>query len=515
MAGKPKRMSQIKQLIRLHNQGVGIKTIARELGMSKNTVKSYLTKFEEGKLDPKVLLSLDEPVLEAKLFAGNPSYKEERYIHLKDNLSYLAGELKKTGVTRQLLWKEYREAQPDGYSYTQFCYHLSQYLLAKNPSMVLSHTAGEKLFIDFAGKKLSYVNKETGEVIECQVFVACLPYSDYSFAMAVPSQNIEDFIYALKCCLKELGGVPQTLVPDNLKSAIIKAHKYEPGVNQALEDFANHYNTTVTPTRSRKPKDKALVENQVRLIYARVYAKLRNQTFFDLPSLNQAIAEKVREHNQTRMQQKDYCREEKFLAEEKHLLAPLPATEYEVKYYKELKVAKNNHIYLTNDKHYYSVHYSHIGSRVIVIYTRSMVYIYSNGKRIAVHQRNRRKGAYTTNREHLCSHHRYYLDRSPEYYKAKAKQKSSTLYELFEQLFKQEKYPEQLYRTCDGLLNIQRKTPEGDFERACKLALENKVYSYRFIVNIIENGMTKSSSEPTNQKALPFHKNTRGAGYYR
>ena len=515
MAGKPKRMSQIKQLIRWHGQGVGIKTIARELGMSKNTVKSYLAKFEEGNLDFQTLLTLDEPVLEAKLFAGTPSYKEERYTHLKDNLSYLAGELKKTGVTRQLLWKEYREAQPDGYSYTQFCHHLSQYLLAKTPSMVLSHTAGEKLFVDFAGKKLSYVDKETGEIKECQVFVACLPYSDYSFAMAVPSQNIEDFIYALKCCLKELGGVPRTFVPDNLKSAIVKAHKYEPGVNQALEDFANHYNTTVTPTRSRKPKDKALVENQVRLIYARVYAKLRNQIFFDLSSLNKAIKEKVREHNQTRMQQKDYCREEKFLAEEKYLLAPLPIVEYEVKYYKELKVAKNNHIYLTNEKHYYSVHYSHIGSRVVVIYTRSMVYIYSKGERIAVHQRSRRKGAYTTNREHLCSHHRYYLDRSPEYYLRKAKHKSILLHRLFEQIFKQQRYPEQLYRTCDGLLSLHRKTPMGDFERACEIALENNVYSYSFVANIIKNGMTKHTPDITNRKNLPLHENTRGAGYYR
>jgi transposase len=508
-------MSQIKQLIQLHKQGKGKKTIARQLGISKNTVKAYLAKFEQGKLDAKHLLSLEDPVLEAKLFAGNPSYKEERYEHLKGKLGYFASELKKTGVTRQLLWKEYREAHSDGYGYTQFCYHLSQYMIARNPSMVLQHNAGEKLFIDFAGKKLSYVDMASGEVIECQIFVACLPYSDYSFAMAVPSQNIEDFIHALKCCLRDLGGVPQTLVPDNLKSAIVKAHRYEPSVNQALEDLANHYRTTVTPTRSRKPKDKSLVENQVRLIYSRVYAKLRNQTFFDIHSLNQAISEKVKAHNQTRMQQKDYCREEKFLAEEKHLLLPLPATEYEMKYYKELKVAKNNHIYLANDKHYYSVHYSHIGSRVIVIYTRSMVYIYAKGERIAAHTRTRRKGGYTTSREHLCSHHKHYLDRSPGYYLEKAKIKSESLYLFFEQLFKQNRYPEQLYRTCDGLLNIQRNAVPEDFDRACGIALENRVYSYQFISNIIKNGMTKNTPEKAKQKPLPEHDNTRGAQYYR
>jgi len=515
MAGKPKRMSQIKQLIQLHKQGKGKKTIARQLGMSKNTVKAYLARFESGQLNTNDLLAIEEPILEAKLFAGNPAYKEERYEHLKSKLGYFATELKKVGVTRQLLWEEYRQTQPDGYGYTQFCHHLGQYLIAQNPSMVLQHQAGEKLFVDFAGKKLSYIDRHTGEGIECQVFIACLPYSDYSFAMAVPTQNIEDFIYAFKCCLRELGGVPQTLVPDNLKSAIIKANRYEPDVNRALEDFANHYGTTVTPTRPRKPKDKALVENQVRLIYNRVYAKLRNHTFFDIHSLNKSIREKVKEHNQTRMQQKEYCREEKFIAEEKNLLAPLPGSEYEIKYYKELKVAKNNHVYLSNDKHYYSVHYSFIGSQVIVIYTRSMVYIYAKGERIAAHLRCHKKGAYTTAKEHLCSHHRHYLDRSPEYYMNKAKVVSTAFYEFVEQLFEQDKYPEQLYRTCDGLFSIQRKAQAKVFDKACCIALENKIYSYHFIVNIIKNKMTETSTETAYQKPLPFHQNTRGAGYYK
>ncbi len=270
MAGKPKRMSQIKQLIRLHQQGVGKKAIARQLGISKNTVKAYLQKIEEGKLDPSTLLIMEEPVLESRLFAGNPSYKEDRYDRFKDSLDYFTKELKKAGVTRRVLWEEYRQTCPEGYGYTQFCYHLNQHILAKTPSMVLDHKAGDKLFVDFAGKKLSYVDAETGELIECQVFVACLPYSDYSFAMAVRSQNIHDFLYALSCCLNELGGVPQTLVPDNLKSAVTKAGRYEPDINTMLEDFANHYGTTVTPARARKPRDKALVENQVKLIYSRV-----------------------------------------------------------------------------------------------------------------------------------------------------------------------------------------------------------------------------------------------------
>jgi transposase len=270
MAGKPKPMSQIKQLLQLHQQGEGKKTIARILGISKNTVKNYLAKIDSLQLSLPVLLALEDPVLEAKFHAGNPAYKEERFEHFKDKLDYFAQELKTTGVNKKLLWDEYKQDYPDGYSYTQFCFHLAQQLVARKPSMVLQHKAAEKLFIDFAGKKLSYIDRNTGEVIYCQVFVACLPYSDYSFAMAVSSQNTEDFLYALGCCLRELGGVPRILVPDNLKSAVIKASRYEPDINRAMEDFANHYHTTVIPARARKPKDKALVENQVKLIYSRV-----------------------------------------------------------------------------------------------------------------------------------------------------------------------------------------------------------------------------------------------------
>ncbi len=515
MAGKPKAMSKIKQLLRLKKLGYTIKSIARNIGMSKNTVKSYLYRIASTQMSIDSLLELDDPVLESKLLAGSPSYKKDnRYEYLKSQFDDYSSELKKVGVTRKLLWQEYRESFPQGYSYTQFCHHLSQCLLAAKPSMVLQHHPGEKLYIDFAGKKLSYIDRDTGEIIKCQVFVACLPYSDYSFAMAVRTQKITDFIYALSCCLKAMGGVAESLVPDNLKSAVIKADRYQPDINRILDDFANHYNTTVTPARVVKPKDKALVENQVKLIYNRVYAKLRNQQFFDLNSLNQAIKEKVLEHNQTRMQQKPYCREEKFLSEEKHKLKPLSEQEFEIKYEKKLKIAKNNHIYLGIDKHYYSVPYTYIGRKATVIFTHTLVQIYLDGKKVAAHQRNYKISGYSTIREHLCSQHKHYLDRSPNYYSSRAKAHSQEFYELINQIFEQDKYPEQLYRTCDGLFSLQRKTDPEQFIAACRIAIEHKNYSYRFIVNILENKMT--STQPKQLKlSLPQHENTRGAAYYK
>ena len=513
MAGNPKSMSQIKQLIQLHQQGKSIKFIARSLTISKNTVKVYLEKVASSKTDIQALLKLDDPILEGEFHAGNPAFKDERYDHFISKLDYFAKELHRKGVTKMLLWEEYRQDYPQGYSHSQFSFHLAQQLIARKPSMVLEHKAGEKLFIDFAGAKLFYIEPKTGQVIYCQVFVACLPYSDYSYALAVKSQCVEDFIYALGCCLRELGGVPQILVPDNLKSAVVKASIYEPDINRALEDFANHHSTTVIPARARKPKDKALVENQVKMIYTRVYAKLRNQQFFDLATLNKAIREKIRDHNQTRMQQKPYCREEKFLADERHLLGQLPEEPFEMKYYREVKAAKNNPIYLTQDKHYYSVPYAYIGSQVKVIYTRIMVHIYAKGTQIAVHIRDYRQGAYTTVKEHLCSHHQHYLDRSPEYYLQKANEKSETLYQLVQLVFEQERHPEHLYRTCDGLLSLQRKTNPDIFNKACKMAIEHKNLSYKFILNILNNKMT-GQQDTKQEQSLPNHKNIRGKEYY-
>lgn len=514
-------MTQIKQLLLLRQQGHGIKMIARTLGISKNTVKSYLIKFDaltdnQGvKQTTKDLVNLANPLLEARFHPGNPAYKDDRYDHFKAHLPFYLKELKGVGVNKQLLWEEYKQQNPPngGYGYSQFCFHLHQQQVASKPSMVLEHQPAEKLFIDFAGKQLGYIDKETGEEIMCQVFVACLPYSDYCFVMAVESQSTTDFLYALSCCLQDLGGVPRALVPDNLKAAVVKANRYEPTINTAMEDFANHYQTTVVPARVRKPQDKALVENAVKLIYSRVYAKLRKLQFFDLHSLNRAIREKVKDHNQTRMQQKPYCREEKFLAEEKPILLPLPIEKFELKSYTELTVAKNNHVYLSENKHYYSVPYRLMGAKVKVIYTKGMVYIFSKGEQVALHIRDYRQGGYTTERMHLCSQHQHYRDRSPAYYIDLAANKSKPLHVLITLIFDQNRYPEQLYKTCDGLLNLQRKTEATLLDKACQMAIDHQNYTYSFVKRVLENKMTDQESAPPD-KPLPEHENIRGKRYY-
>lgn len=515
MAGKTKHMSQIKQLILMHQKGAKIKTIARVLEISKNTVKAYLRKLETLEEIPQKLLMLDDPVLEGRFHAGDPAYCDARYANIEQRLEYYAKELKHRGVTRKLLWEEYRQQTPDGYGLTQFCFHLNQYLLRKIPSMVMEYEPGQKLYVDFAGKTEHYINAATGEMIRCQLFVACLPYSDYGFAIAVPSQKIEDFLYALEQAIIFFGGVTRILVLDNLKSAVTKADKYEPCLNRTLEDFANHYSITVMPTRAMKPKDKALVENHVKMFYTHIHGRMRNEQHFNIESLNEGILRRVVNHNQTRMQRKPYSRMECFLSEEKPLLQPLPAERYELKSYRSYKVAKNNFIYLSSDKHYYSVPYTYIGQRVEVILTRTMVKIYHRGAQIAQHLRNYDiRNLYVFVEAHLCSSHQYYRDRSPDYYIQRARYISASFADFLTCKFSCSAPPETLYRSCEGLIRLAKNTEAKILEMACEKARLNENYSLRYLQNVIKNKTYTEGIVQMDVQPLPSHPNIRGKEYY-
>jgi transposase len=518
MAGIIKRMSQIKQLLQMHRLGMGRKQIARALSVSKTTVKSYLDKVEAGELDIDRLLEMDDPLLQGQFHAGHPSYKDPRYLYLELRINHYVGELSRKGVTKHLLWQEYRQecigSGHEGYAYTQFCYHLNQLMVARSPSAVLIHQPGEKLYVDYAGDKLHYIDFETGMIIDCPVFVASLPFSDYCFAMVCRNQSTEEFVGALVACLTHLGGVPRVLVPDNLKAAVIRANRYEPELNRVLEDFANHYGMAVVPARVSRPCDKALCENQVKLLYSRVYAHLRNRQFFDLVSLREAVERRVREHNQTRMQQKPWCRQERFLALEHPVLGALPDKPFQIKHYRWYTVDKSGRIYLSEDNHYYSVPYCWTGQKVQVIYTASLVSIYVRNECVATHLRDMTPGGYSREKEHLPANHRHWLERSPEYYTGKAGEKSVNLARLFECIFADNRPAEHHYRTCDGLLSLQRKTPADVFERAICVALENEMCTYRSVMNLIRND-AQNRQEQAEEKPLPQHSNVRGKEYYK
>jgi hypothetical protein len=280
-----------------------------------------------------------------------------------------------------------------------------------------------------------------------------------------------------------------------------------------MEDFANHYGFVVIPARVGKPKDKASVENQVKIIYSRVYAKIRDQKFFSLESLNRALSEKTLEHNQTRMQQRDYSRQEKFLADEKHLLRQLPQTDFEVKYYTKLRVGLNNCIYLGRDRHYYSVPHIHIGEEAQIIYTRKTVKIFCRNEQVAIHERKTGFG-YSVIKEHLCSSHRHYGERSPQYYMDMAEKRSASLAELIRRIFDDTRPPEIHYKACDGLLSLSRKTNPVLFEKACLVALEHGITGYKFVKSLLTGNHIFMDTEHDNYKPLPKTDDTRGKAYY-
>ena len=265
MAYKTKDMSAIKQVILRHLQGESNRSIAKSLSMSKNTVNRYISLAEADSMPLRQLVELEDETLDFRFNGGSPAYTDERFKDFLGRLPYFEEQMRHKHMTLQQLWEEYRLEVPDGYGISQFRYHYRQNAVALKGKVatVLKdlHQGGDMLYLDFAGDPMGYVDRETGELVKVQVFVGVLAASDYTFAMAVPSQRTEDFCYAVDCCLQALGGVPRQLVPDNLKAAVIKADRYNPTLNKAFEQLGNHYGCVINPARALHPKDKALVEN--------------------------------------------------------------------------------------------------------------------------------------------------------------------------------------------------------------------------------------------------------------
>lgn len=523
MAGKPVDMSKIKQVLQLNDAVMSNRQIARELDINKETVNNYIRFFKNDSITLKETLRLEDPELEARFRAGNPAYTDPRHQTFLDELPTFKEALRHKHVTRFLVWQEYIDRHPDGYRKSQFFHHLKQHLTASKPTTVLKDTyvPGEKLYVDFAGDTLEYVDISTGEIIKVQVFVACLAYTDYAFAICVPSQRIEDFLYAIAKCVEALDGVPKILVTDNLKSAVTKADRYEPTLSKALEDMGNHYHFATIPCRPYSPTHKGMVENQVKIVYRRVYAKLRNRTFYSLKELNEAVMQKILEHNQTRMQQRPYSREEHFFAAEKDKLSPLPVQSFEMKYSCSLKVRNDGFVYLARDKHSYSVPYIHIGKHALVIYTRSLVKIFIDNNLVATHKRTPGYG-HTYKEEHLASNSLAILSRSPQYYIDKAGQRSEVFRQLINDIFDDLKHrrmpPEFKYKTCDYMLSIARKAPSNEFEQACTIAIENRIYSGKFLLKMIEKLRSEKTlfSDTNQSNPIPTnHENMRGNSYFK
>ncbi len=514
MANKQIEMRKVKKIFKLYTQDISKRTISSQTGISRNTVSKYIDFFQRYKLTGYEVSSMTIEELSI-LFRSEEKPKTTRLSILEQYFPYFDKELKRTGVTRYLLWEEYISKHPDGFGRSQFFYWYSQWRKEVSPVMHFEHKAGDKLFIDFTGKKLTIVDEHTGEIQELEMFVCVLGSSQYTYVEACPSQKKVDFIRCIENALWYYGGVPKALVVDNLRAAVTKSSRYEPKINETFADFAEYYGTTVLPTRAYKPRDKAIVENAVRIIYTRVFAPLRNQTFHDLVSINKAILEQLEQHNNMSFRGRSYSRTSLFKEVESQTLDPLPSKKYELKDYANGTVHKNSHIYLSKDKHYYSAPYQYIGKKVRIVFSNSVVEIYYKQERIAIHTRIRSKYQYSTIDEHIPSFHRFVSEWSPEKFIGWAGHIGEECKYFITKILDKKQHPEQSYKSCLGVLHLAKKVGNSRLNNACKRALSYQAYNYKIIERILEKGWD-TIEEPTEETTeIPYHKNIRGRNYYK
>jgi len=513
MAAKKVDIMELRQLLLLKEKGESNRCCEKLLGIHRNTINHYVRLFRASGLSYTRLLGYDDKAL-TELFPARLTLNTARYSILAGYFSYFERELKRPGCTREVLWREYMNKHPDGYSYSQFNEHLARWRDKVKASGKLIHKVGDKVYVDYTGKKLQITNKHTGELTEVEVFVGILPASQYTYVEATRSQKKEDFISSMNHCLEYFGGVPKAIVTDNLKSAVSKSSKYEAVLNKSLKSLAVHYKTSINPTRAYSPQDKALVEGAVKLVYQRIFYPLSKMTFFSIESLNEAIREKLIQYNNYLMKLLETSRSKQFLDIEKAYLRSLPSQPYELKEYKKAKVQKMGFVYLHEDKNYYSVPFRYIGQQVEVQYNSGEVEIYYKSQRIAIHKRNYRKGAYTKKDEHLSSSHKFYQDWSPGYFLSWAKKSGDHVEAYVSKLLQQAPYPEIAYKQCLGVINLKSLHTDQRLDKACKIALDQPRHGYHIIKNILANKMDLADQTAITEPHIAKHNNIRGAEFY-
>ncbi|ULQ55456.1 IS21 family transposase [Flavihumibacter rivuli] len=514
MAANPIKMDQLKQVLSLHQQGKSIKAIARLTGIARNTIRGYLRRGQANECNP--LLDNDKELAAALYNQDSSTYKSKAYQCLLLHFEGIEQELARPGVTRLLLWREYREQHPDGYEYSQYCYYLKAFLRNKDVSMHLEYRAAEQIMIDFAGKKQYYIDSTSKERISCEVFVATLPFSGLIFCYAVPSQKTADF---LECCnqmLRYFGGSPQTILCDNLSTAVTRSDKYEPVFTDLCYQLSEHYGTTFSATRPYEPRDKAMVEKAVRIVYQNVYAPLRKHTFHSLAELNHHFLQQLERLNKLPYKGSSFSRQDLFLAEEQPLLKTLPSAPLCLKKGTVLTVQRNYHIQLREDGLYYSVPWQYAGQKVKVWYDHRSVEIYHDHQRIAWHPRSVNGRGYTTLGEHMPPNHQAMAARkgwTQEGLLSKAYRIGPCVGSVAEKILGNSVYMEQNYKSCYGMLMLEKRYGSQRLEAACQLALTGMRINYTMIKNILHCGKDKQVRIP-NDTPLPSHTNIRGPQQY-
>jgi transposase len=507
-------MRKIREVLRYRlEHGLSLERIAGSLGLSKGSVYKIVERF--GKCGMKWPLdeTVTDSVLEERLY-GPAKVKSVAASDLIDK-EYIQKEMARKHMTIELLWREYRDGSPEGMSRSTFYRCCKAAMPEPPPDMKMIHKGGDKLFVDYSGDGLFYIERTTGEIVDLELFVASWGASSYSFAEARPTQKVSEFCLSHVSAFEYSGCVPHALVPDNLKSGVNKTCRYEPLINQLYEKMAQHYGTVVLPARVRAPKDKATVESAVGFVQRYILGRLRNRQFFSLHDVNVAIREELDKLNNEPMQgYGGKSRRERFEELDKPNALPLPAQRFiitDVKY--EVGVAPNYHI--RYDDHFYSVPHHVARQRVDIYLVGSTLEIYHDGVHLCRHLKEPPNFAYTTVDEHMPPSHRFVRGWSPEWFVSRAARIGIATAEAAQLIMKRNKHPQQGFNSVMGILNLARQYTAERVEAASRRALRFHCASYRSIKSILEKGLDKENITDFGAVSTPAdHENVRGPDYF-
>jgi transposase len=504
-------MHRIRQTLRLQLEaGLSYAEIARAVGIGKGTVGKILLLARAAGVDWALAQTLTDEELEARLYRPAVPRASRQ---LEPDYAWIHQELKRPGVTLQLLWEEYQRGNELAYKYTSFCVKYRAWAAALKRSMRQVHLAGERLFVDYAGQTVPLIDAATGEVRRAQIFVAVLGASNYTFACASATQSAADWVGAIIAALEFIGGVPRLIVPDQTRALIARPDRYEPTANRLVEELCDHYDVALLPARPGRPRDKPKAEVAVQVVERWILARLRERRFFSLTQLNAAIAELLVDLNRRAFKKLPGCRASAFEALDRPALRALPATRMTVARFKRARVNIDYHVEL--DGHYYSVPHRLVRSEVELRITTSTVEVFAAHQRVAVHAYSSRRGAHTTRPEHMPASHRAHREWTPQRLIAWGERIGVATAALVRWQMEHRPHPEQGYRACLGLQRLARQFGAARLEAACTRALSIRSPTYRSVASILAAGLDREPLQPAAaQASLPLHENLRGPDYY-
>ncbi|MEO8131383.1 MAG: IS21 family transposase [Bryobacteraceae bacterium] len=507
-------MRKIKEVLRLHfGLGLHQDQIARSCSIGQATVHRYLEKAAAAKLGWPLPDDLDDRQLDQLLF---PARSHPTPSQPRPGLDFgqLHAQLQThQNLTRQLLWEEYREIHPDGYGYSRFCELYQRWNRTRDVVLRHNHIPGEKTFVDWAGDTIPIYDRETGQATPASIFVAVLGASTYTFARAAPSQNLASWIDCHVRTFEFFQGVTKLLVPDNPRTGVTRACRYEPDLNRTYHEMAQHYGIAVLPARPYKPRDKAKVENAVGIVQRWILAALRHQRFFAIGDLNEAIEELLERLNNRRFRKRDGTRTSLFKEIDRPALQPLPAQRYILAEWKTVRANIDYHVEI--DRHYYSVPYQLAGQQMEARYTANTIEIFQDGKRAATHVRSLAAYRHTTVREHMPKSHQAHLQWTPSRLIHWGESVGSATAEVIRLILAGKPHPEMGYRACLGILRLAKTYSNERLEAASQRALQLQACSYSSLRSILKRSLDKQTTlELEPGKSGPRHENLRGAGYY-